>query len=77
MWLSVDIWGVPTLVCKSHLPICWGAGVVISHLITLASIVAQRGSSQLQAYHKSIVLSQVTSAESYLDSIINEHHQNI
>ena len=39
--LRVDIWGVPTPGCKSHFPICWGAGGVITHLITLASIVAQ------------------------------------
>ena len=57
--------------CKSHFPICWGAGVVIGHLITLASIVAQRGSSQLQAYQRNIVLSQETYAKSYLDLITN------
>ena len=55
--------------CKSHLPICWGAGVVIGHLITLASIVAQRGSSATAAYHRSIVFSQVTSAKSYPELI--------
>ena len=61
--------------CKSHLPICWGAGVVISHLITLASIVAQRDSSATAAYHRSIVFSQVTSAESYLEWITYKLHQ--